>query len=51
MYGIVDSDSGTNKSGALKIFSEIIDKIRSPLKFYTGTSDGLRLALLRNNKY
>ena len=50
LYGIVGGDSGTNKSGALKIFSEIIDKIRSPLKFDTGTSDGLRLALIKNNR-
>ena len=50
LYGIVGGDSGTNKSGALKIFSEMIDRIRSPLKFDTGTSDGLRLALIKNKR-
>ena len=50
LYGIVGGDSGTNKSACLKMFSEMIDNIRSPVKFDTGTSDGLRLALIENNR-
>ena len=50
LYGIVGGDSGSNKSGALKMFSGMIDRIRTPIKFDTGTSDGLRLALLKNKR-
>ena len=48
LYGLVGGDSGSNKSGSLRLFSEMIDHIRPSTKFDTGTSDGLRLALQKN---
>ena len=48
LYGLVGGDSGSNKSGSLRMFSDMIDRIRPSTKFDTGTSDGLRLALQKN---
>ena len=48
LYSLIGGGSGTNKTGALSIFNDMLDKIRSPLKFDTGSNDGLMLALQQN---
>ena len=48
LYSVIGGGSGTNKSGALSLFTDMVEKIRGPLKFDTGSNDGLMLALKQN---
>ena len=50
IYGLVGGGSGSNKSAALRMFTDMIDRIRGPIKFDTGTNDGLMLALQQNSR-